>query len=100
MARIGGVVQQSEAVDRRTVTLLRILLAGAALIVTFIDPSEPQRFVEVSYGLLVILGLIPATSTLFGLVPIYGYGVWLHLALGAIAAYFGFMGPAEVSQRS
>ena len=53
MARIGSVVQQSEAVDRRTVTLLRILLAGAALIVTFIDPSEPQRFVEVSYGLLV-----------------------------------------------
>ena len=54
----------------------------------------------VSYGLLVILGLIPATSTLFGLVPIYGMDVWLHLALGAIAAYFGFMAAAEGSRQA
>ena len=54
---IGGEVSQVEAVDRRTVTLLRILLAVAALTVTLIDPSEPQRFVEVSYGVLVAYGL-------------------------------------------
>ena len=41
-----------EAVDRRTVTLLRVLLAVAALTVTLIDPSAPERFVEISYGLL------------------------------------------------
>src|SRR5687767_9629495 len=52
-----GEVSQVEAVDRRTVTLLRILLAVAALTVTFIDPSEPQRFVEISYGLLIGYGL-------------------------------------------
>jgi len=38
---------------------------------------------------------VPATNTLFGLVPIYGADVWLHLVLGAVAAYFGFR-PAEV----
>ena len=43
----------AEAVDRRTVTLLRILLAVAALTVTLIDPSGPERFVEISYVLLV-----------------------------------------------
>lgn len=43
------------------------------------------------YGLRTVLGLIPATSTAFGLVPIYGNDVWLHAALAAVAAYFGYI---------
>jgi hypothetical protein len=43
------------------------------------------------YGLLAILGLIPATNTLFGLVPLYGNDVWLHAGTALIAAYFGFI---------
>jgi uncharacterized membrane protein YtjA (UPF0391 family) len=45
----------------------------------------------VLYGLLAILGLIPATNTMFGLVPIYGNDVWLHGGTALIAAYFGFV---------
>jgi hypothetical protein len=45
----------------------------------------------VLYGLLAILGLIPATNTMFGLVPIYGHDVWLHAGTALIAAYFGFI---------
>jgi len=45
----------------------------------------------VFYGLLAILGLIPATNTMFGLVPIYGNDVWLHAGTALIAAYFGFV---------
>jgi hypothetical protein len=48
------------------------------------------RVVAVAYGLLTILGLFPATNTVFGLVPIYGHDVWLHALLAAAAAYFGF----------
>jgi hypothetical protein len=58
-------------------------------------PRMYAQIVAVSYGLLVILGLLPATHTLFGFVPIYGNDVWLHLALGAVAAYFGFMSPGQ-----
>jgi hypothetical protein len=47
--------------------------------------------VALIYGLLTVLGLIPATDTTFGLVPIYGNDVWLHAALAAVAAYFGFI---------
>ena len=47
--------------------------------------------VALIYGLLTVLGLIPATNTTFGLVPIYGNDVWLHAALAAVAAYFGFI---------
>jgi hypothetical protein len=46
------------------------------------------RGVAVIYALLTVLGLIPATNTAFGLVPIYGHDVWLH---AAVAAYFGFV---------
>lgn len=50
------------------------------------------KVVGVSYGLLTILGLIPAAKlwTVFGLVPIYGHDVWLHALIAAVATYYGF----------
>lgn len=48
------------------------------------------RAVAVVYALLTVMGLIPATNTAFGLVPIYGHDVWLHALLALVAAYFGF----------
>jgi hypothetical protein len=48
------------------------------------------RGVAIVYALLTILGLIPATNTTFGLVPIYGHDIWLHALLAGVAAYFGF----------
>jgi hypothetical protein len=54
------------------------------------------QLVAVAYALLTVLGLIPATQTAFGLVPIWGADVWLHAVLAAGAAYFGFRTPAAV----
>lgn len=48
------------------------------------------RVVAIVYALLTLLGLIPATNTIFGFVPIYGHDIWLHALLAGIAAYFGF----------
>jgi hypothetical protein len=48
------------------------------------------RGIAVIYGLLAVLGLIPATHTLFGLAPIHGADVLLHAVLAVIAAYLGF----------
>jgi hypothetical protein len=53
------------------------------------------RTVAVVYALFVIMGFIPALNTTFGLVPLYGNDIWLHAALAAGAAYFGFMQHAE-----
>jgi hypothetical protein len=47
--------------------------------------------VAVIYTLLMVLGLIPATQSLFGLAPIHGNDVWLHGVLAAISAYYGFV---------
>jgi len=41
-------------------------------------------------GLIGILGLIPIANTLFGIMPVYGNDVWLHLGTAIAAAYFGF----------
>lgn len=49
------------------------------------------RAVAIIYGLLTILGLLPATDTTFGLIPIYGNDVWLHALLALVAAYFGWV---------
>lgn len=57
------------------------------------------RVVAIAYGLLTVLGLIPATNTAFGFVPIYGHDVWLHAGLAAIAAYFGFAASAPSTLR-
>ena len=51
------------------------------------------------YGLLAVLGLIPATNTLFGFVPLHGHDVWLHAGTALIAAYFGWRGQTEVERR-
>ena len=56
------------------------------------------RGVAIIYALLVVCGFIPALDTLFGLVPLYGNDIWLHLALAIVAAYFGWVNrsPATV----
>jgi hypothetical protein len=54
------------------------------------------QVVAVIYGLLTVLGLIPATQTTFGLVPIYGNDVWLHAVIAVAAGVIGFVMPARV----
>lgn len=48
------------------------------------------RVVAIAYAVLTVMGMIPASNTTFGLVPIYGHDIWLHALLAAVAAYFGF----------
>jgi hypothetical protein len=46
------------------------------------------RIAGVIYLALAALAFVSPTT--FGLVPIGGHDIWLHLVLGAIMAYFGF----------
>ena len=54
--------------------------------------------VAIIYFVLAIAGLIPGPNTMFGLVPIGGHDVWLHLLLASPAAYFGFIAPTGVER--
>lgn len=49
------------------------------------------QVVAVVYVIFAAMGLVPGLNTTFGLVPLFGNDVWLHLLLAAPAAYFGFM---------
>lgn len=55
------------------------------------------RAVAIIYAVLAVMGLIPGLNTTFGLVPIHGNDVWLHVALAAGAAYFGWVVRAPAS---
>ena len=56
------------------------------------SPRTYARALAVFYGALAVLGLIPGLNTLFGLLPLHGHDVWLHLGTAAVAAYFGWRG--------
>ena len=53
------------------------------------------QFVAIMYGLLTVLGVIPATQTAFGLVPIHGNDVWLHAIVAVAAGVIGFAMPVR-----
>ncbi|MBB6097378.1 hypothetical protein HNR42_000792 [Deinobacterium chartae] len=53
------------------------------------------RGLAIVYGLLTIMGLIPGLNTMFGLAPLHGNDVWLHLISALLAAYFGWGPPAR-----
>jgi hypothetical protein len=63
---------------------------GLAAYAGLMWPLNYARLVAVSYGALTLMGLVPGLNTVFGLVPIYGADVILHVAIAAVSAYFGF----------
>jgi signal transduction histidine kinase len=50
-----------ESVDDRMICLMRLVLSLLALIIIYIDPSEPDRFVAVTYAALTLYILYSAT---------------------------------------
>jgi hypothetical protein len=44
----------------------------------------------VIYAILVVMGFFPVLQTTFGLVPLHGHMIWLHILLAGGAAYFGW----------
>ena len=48
------------------------------------------QFLAVAYAALAVLGILPATQTTFGLIPIYGNDVWLHASIAIVAGVVGF----------
>jgi|SRR6185369_657529 hypothetical protein len=64
-----------------------------------VDSAIYARSLAVLYGVLAVLGLLPLTNTLFGMMPINGGDVWLHGVTAVIAAYFGWREPVRASER-
>ena len=71
-------------------TLSLVFVVLQLIQVTKLFLAYMPSFLGVWLGFLAVLGCIPIANTLFGLMPIYGNDVWLHLATAIPAAYFGF----------
>lgn len=54
-----------ESVDDRMIGLMRLILALSALLIIYIDPSEPDRFVATTYVALVAYSLYSAVLCFF-----------------------------------
>lgn len=49
-----------------------------------------SRWVFALSAVFVVLGLFPQTNTLFGYVPLFGAGVWLHAVMALLGGVFGY----------
>ena len=72
-------------------------ILGIAMYRDFVSARLYAQIVAIAYGLLVSLGLLPATRYTFGLIPIEGNDVWLHALIAVAAAYFGFIAPSTAA---
>lgn len=92
-----------ETVDTRMLVGMRCVLAFTALVIIWIDPSEPKRWVELTYASLVlycaysaILALIsyrsgwPAPRRAFHWVDVLFYGYLVGLTEGTSSIFFYF----------
>ena len=52
--------QTFESVDDRLVALARSIPALSALIIIYVDPSEPDRLVNITYAMLVLYSVYSA----------------------------------------
>ena len=71
-------------------------LLGLAAYARFSTAHTYARGLAIVYGLLTLMGLVPGLNTTFGLIPIFGYDVWLHALTAVVSAYFGFVAPRRV----
>ena len=69
---------------------------GLAAATSFTGSLVFNQGFAISYILIAIMGLLPATNTTFGLMPIFGNNVWFNALTGLAAAYFGFIKPLKV----
>lgn len=54
----------------------------------------------VIYGIQAIMGLFPFSNTLFGMMPLFGNNVWLSILTAAIAYYYGFVKPGQITKET
>lgn len=77
------------------------LLVGAAGLASYRSFAGARNFARglaIFYAILAVGAFIPGLNTMFGLIPIYGIADFLlHAATAAVAAYFGFVAPAETT---
>ncbi len=95
--------QTIESVDERLVNVTRLVLALSALIIIYLDPSEPDRLVNITYTTLALYTVYSAHvyfsclrhESIFERIPLYWidvawYVVLISLSSGTNSLFFFF----------
>lgn len=75
------------------------LIIGLWGIVAYRSFSGAKSFstaIGVIFVILFVMGLIPGANVLFGLAPLFGADIWLHLITGILGLYFGLTARRDV----
>lgn len=64
-----------------------------AVYFTFSGARIFNRGLAILCAWIAVMGLLPSTNTMFGLMPLFGNNVWLNALTAAIATYYGFIKP-------
>ena len=72
---------------------------GIAAAASLVRARAFFKAIAIIFAVLTILGLIGATNTVFGLVPLYSHDIWLHALTAILGAYFGYAAPAGEEAR-
>lgn len=89
-----GETQTIESLDERLVNVTRFILALSALIIILVDPSEPDRLVNITYTTLALYTvysasvyfLSPRIQSLFRSVPLYWIDVFWYVVLISLSS--------------
>jgi len=74
-----------------TIVHLVIGIWGVVAYRSFDASRAFSKVVGVLFLILFVMGLVPGLNTLFGMAPLMGADVWLHLITGLAGVYFGFI---------
>lgn len=69
------------------------LLVGVLGLLAYRSFGSAQAFsrgLAVFYGVLTVMGMIPALDTTFDYIPLFSHDVWLHALTALAAGYFGW----------
>lgn len=75
--------------------LLNVIHIGFGIggVICYLDASAARSYANLcagAFGLMVLFGFIPVLKTLFGLAPLFGPNIALHVLIAAPALYFGY----------
>ncbi len=78
-----------------TLVHLGVGIWGIVAYRSFASSRVFARAIAIIFGVLFVMGIIPVLRTAFGLIPLYGSDVVLHLGTALLGGYFGWVVPAE-----
>ena len=74
-----------------TLVHLGVGIWGIVAYRSFASSRVYAKAIAIIFGVLFVMGIIPVLRTTFGLIPLYGADVVLHLVTALLGGYFGWI---------